>query len=184
MDFRTILCAAFTTGTVGAGSVFAQAITSETENAGSPMTEQPLFATIASAEGADLGTVRLGFSPSGLAIATIALTGIEPGPHAVHFHQTGSCEAPFNSAGGHLAADKEHGVLSPAGPHPGDMPNIDIPESGSVKITYFIPGLTTNLVQDEDGTSFIIHAAEDDYTSQPSGEAGGRLGCAVIAPAS
>lgn len=142
-----------------------------------------LTAPIASAEGTQLGTVELSFAPSGLAVVTIALTGAAPGQHAVHFHQTGVCEAPFDSAGGHLAGTMDHGVMSASGPHPGDMPNVNVPDAGAVELTYFVPNLTADLVEDEDGSAFVLHEVADDYASQPSGNAGGRMGCAVIAPA-
>lgn len=140
-------------------------------------------ASIADADGAQLGTVDLSFAPSGLAVVDISFTGVPAGTHAVHFHQTGLCEAPFESAGDHLAGDMDHGVMAENGPHPGDMPNITVPESGEISLTYFVPGLTEGLVADEDGTAFVIHEATDDYRSQPGGDAGGRLGCAVITEA-
>lgn len=143
----------------------------------------PLSASITGAEGAELGTVSLDFSASGLAVVDIVLTDAPEGAHGVHFHQTGQCEPPFESAGDHLSGDMEHGVGSTAGPHPGDMPNVEVPQNGQITLTYFVPGLTRALVEDEDGTAFILHADPDDYRSQPSGEAGDRLGCALIAPA-
>ena len=33
---------------------------------------------------------------------------------------------------------------------------------------------------DDDGAAFIIHEGTDDYRSQPSGDAGKRIACAVI----
>ncbi|SDD62888.1 Cu/Zn superoxide dismutase [Paracoccus isoporae] len=140
-------------------------------------------ATISDAEGAQIGAVELSFSASGLAVVDISFTGVPAGEHAVHFHQTGMCEAPFDSAGDHLAGDMDHGVMAQNGPHPGDMPNITVPDSGEISLTYFVPGLTEDLVADDDGTAFVIHEASDDYRSQPSGDAGGRLGCAVVTEA-
>ncbi|MFV0387099.1 superoxide dismutase family protein [Paracoccus sp. (in: a-proteobacteria)] len=143
----------------------------------------PLTAEIASADGAALGTVTARPTESGMMSVTIALVGAPPGVHAVHIHETGLCEPPdFASAGGHLANGADHGVMSPAGPHPGDMPNLVIPEGGALTVEYFVPNLTTGLMMDEDGAAFIIHAGADDYVSQPSGEAGGRIGCGVFAP--
>ncbi|WBU57663.1 superoxide dismutase family protein [Paracoccus sediminicola] len=145
--------------------------------------EPALSATISDAEGAQVGSVELVFAASGLAVVDISFSGVEPGTHGVHFHETGQCEAPFDSAGDHLAGDMEHGVLNAGGPHPGDLPNITVPESGEISVTYFVPNLTSDLVNDGDGTAFMIHSAADDYRSQPSGDAGDRLGCAVIAEA-
>ena len=33
---------------------------------------------------------------------------------------------------------------------------------------------------DADGSALVIHAGVDDYRSQPAGDAGGRIACAVI----
>jgi Cu-Zn family superoxide dismutase len=37
-----------------------------------------------------------------------------------------------------------------------------------------------NSVLKADGTSVIIHAGKDDYTSDPDGKGGGRIACGVI----
>lgn len=178
---RTLYLGAAFIAALGATPGLAQ---SEGAEAPASEAEAALTAPIASAEGTQLGTVDLSFAPSGLAVVDIALTGATPGQHAVHFHQTGVCEAPFESAGGHLSGNMDHGVMTETGPHPGDMPNINVPEAGAVEITYFVPNLTADLVEDSDGTAFIVHEVADDYASQPSGAAGGRMGCAVVVPAS
>lgn len=140
-------------------------------------------ADIANAEGTTLGQVTIDYAPSGYGVVTLDLSGLPEGDHAVHFHTTGACEAPdFTSAGGHLTGEHSHGVMTADGPHIGDMPNLHIPASGDLKVTYFVPGLTEAAVNDSDGTAMIVHAGVDDYVSQPTGEAGGRLACAVIAP--
>jgi Cu-Zn family superoxide dismutase len=42
-------------------------------------------------------------------------------------------------------------------------------------------GPTTLL--DEDGSALVIHADPDDYESQPAGNAGSRVACAVVSRA-
>lgn len=154
------------------------------QDTGQPASSSALSAPVASADGAQMGNVSLEFSQSGMGIAKIELSGVPAGTHAVHFHETGLCEGPdFKSAGGHLAGDKQHGVGVADGPHPGDMPNIEVSESGMQTVTYFVPGLTSDLVEDQDGTAFIIHEGTDDYESQPAGDAGGRIACGVISAA-
>ena len=173
------------TALFGAGATYAQdSETPATDDttAAEAETLPAMSATIADAEGNQIGGIEVAFTESGMARVNLSLTGIATGNHAVHFHQAGLCEAPFETAGGHLANGMEHGVNSANGPHPGDMPNVTVPEGGALALTYFVPGMTPDLVQDADGTAFVIHEGEDDYMSQPSGDAGGRLGCAVIAP--
>jgi Cu-Zn family superoxide dismutase len=64
--------------------------------------------------------------------------------------------------------------------HAGDMGNIEIGENGSGTLIVFMPGLS--LSQGEanvTGKAVILHEQEDDF-GQPTGNAGGRIGCGVI----
>ncbi|TGN67140.1 superoxide dismutase family protein [Paracoccus liaowanqingii] len=142
-------------------------------------------ASVQGPEGTDHGSITVQPTPSGVSVVTLALTDLPPGIVAVHLHQTGACDAPdYETAGGHLALDgEEHGVLSENGPHIGDMPNLHVPESGAVMVEHFIPGLSAEVLDDEDGTGFIIHAHADDYQGQPAGHAGPRLACGVLSAA-
>ncbi len=149
-----------------------------------PDTSPPMIAEIKTAGGASLGTATAVATPSGLMLVTLELRDVPPGIHGVHLHETGTCTPPdFDSAGGHLADGKEHGVMSPGGPHPGDLPNLHVPESGALTVEYFVAGLTTGMMTDEDGTAIIIHEHPDDYIGQPTGHAGPRLGCGSFAAA-
>ena len=144
----------------------------------------PMIAEIKSASGESLGTATAAATPSGLMLLTVELTGVAPGIHGLHVHETGTCTPPdFTSAGGHLAGAKDHGVMSPNGPHPGDMPNIHVPDSGALSVEYFAPALTLDMLGDADGAAIIIHEQPDDYFGQPTGHAGARLGCGSFAAA-
>lgn len=139
--------------------------------------------TLHNAEGTDLGTVLITETESGVMHFVLDLSegALEPAQYALHIHQTGLCEAPtFESAGGHLAGDKEHGVHSPNGPHPGDLPNITMGSAGALHVEYFLPGVLMDQILDEDGSAVMIHSGVDDYTSQPAGQAGDRIVCAVL----
>jgi superoxide dismutase, Cu-Zn family len=111
---------------------------------------------------------------------------LPPGSHAFHIHETGKCEGDFKSAGGHYAPEaKKHGVLADGGAHAGDLPNIHVPDSGVLNMEIFVPAVTLkagapNTLFDEDGSAFVVHEGVDDYTSQPSGDAGARIACGVI----
>lgn len=141
-------------------------------------------AEVANAQGDAVGTVTINQTASGEMLVQIDLSGVAPGTHAVHIHETGACEAPdFKSAGGHLAGDREHGVGVPNGPHPGDMPNVTVGDDGIVKAEVFVAGFTADMLEDEDGSAFVMHDGADDYVSQPAGDAGARVACGVFTPA-
>lgn len=142
--------------------------------------------TLHNAEGAEIGNVAITETESGVmhVILDIIEGAIPAGEQrGLHIHQTGQCEGPtFESAGGHLAGDKEHGVHSVNGPHPGDLPNITMGASGALHVEYFLAGVQMDQILDEDGSAVMIHSDVDDYTTQPSGNAGDRIACAVLEP--
>lgn len=116
-------------------------------------------------------------------LVEITLKGTTPGWHAVHVHETGDCSAPDGtSAGGHFnPGGHAHG--SPMAPehHAGDLGSVFVAEDGTARHVLLMPELTvadgTHSVR---GRSIIVHASGDDYTTQPTGNAGGRIGCGVI----
>jgi Cu-Zn family superoxide dismutase len=136
-------------------------------------------------QGRSVGRVIVTETPHGLLVRG-GVEGLPPGTHAIHFHETGKCEAPFTTAGAHLnPSHKAHGMLSPAGPHAGDLPNLVVPASGKLDFELFAPGLSLasgqGAVLDADGTALVIHAKADDYASQPAGDSGDRIACGVLA---
>jgi Cu-Zn family superoxide dismutase len=143
---------------------------------------------IMSAEGAILGTLTLKDLGMGGTSVSISVSGISEGPHAMHFHEYGKCDAPdFKSAGGHYnPTNRSHGKMVADGPHAGDMMNIDVGADlkGEMQIVNERVSLYANhdlpAIFDEDGTALILHEKADDYKSQPTGAAGGRIGCAVL----
>lgn len=140
-------------------------------------------AEVENREGDPLGTVTVRDTPSGVALATLALEGLPEGVYAIHLHETGDCSADdFESAGGHVAGDREHGVLVEGGPHPGDMPNLTVRSDGIAEGDVFLPNLDVSRdLLDEDGAALVIHDGPDDYESQPAGDAGDRLACGEFA---
>lgn len=119
----------------------------------------------------------------------LAGSGFDAGTRAFHLHQQGRCDGPdFTSAGGHLNPfGKTHGKLSEMGQHLGDLPNLEIPATGSFDATVELDGnasKTLPQILDTDGTAVMIHAGPDDYKTDPSGAAGPRIACAVLSPTS
>lgn len=145
-------------------------------------------ARLSFANGIPAGTAQLLSDGQTLSLA-VAATGLEPGEHGFHLHTTGRCEAPdFKSAGGHLnPAGNEHGSLNPGGKHLGDLPNLVIGASRSASTEIDLGADTAELrstLFDADGTAVVIHAGADDYRSDPAGDAGSRVACGVVKPAS
>lgn len=108
--------------------------------------------------------------------------GLPKGPHGTHIHTVGKCEGPdFVSAGGHWnPTTHQHGKENPSGPHAGDMPNMRVGEDGGDRTIFTLPGGTFAELMDQDGAAIVIHAGEDDYKTDPSGNSGGRLACGVF----
>jgi Cu-Zn family superoxide dismutase len=143
--------------------------------------EDQARAELRNAGGGSVGTVTLVQSPQGT-LLHVRVHGLPPGPHGFHVHETGSCTPPFSSAGGHYNPDEtKHGLLSEQGMHAGDMPNLHVPESGTLEIE-ILNGLLDldDSLFDADGAAIVVHRNPDDYRTDPHGNAGERIACGVI----
>ncbi len=146
--------------------------------------EETARATLRGVDGSVLGEASLRETPHGV-LLWLSLTGAPEGTHALHFHETGRCEPPFRTAGGHFAPEgRGHGFFNAGGPHAGDLPNVTVPASGRLQIEVLAPrtdlSAGANGLLDEDGAALLLHADPDDYRSAPSGAAGARIACGVI----
>lgn len=150
-----------------------------------PASAQTARSMLKAADGKEVGAAELVQTPSGVLIK-LSVKGLPTGEHAFHVHAVGKCEAPFTTAGGHFnPGGKKHGILAPEGHHAGDMPNLHVPQSGDLEVEVVNDAITLergkpNSVFDDDGSALIIHAGKDDYKSDPTGEAGGRIACGVV----
>lgn len=114
----------------------------------------------------------------------LTIEGAEPGVHAVHIHDTGDCSAAdAMSAGGHWNPTAEnHGKWGSAAFHRGDIGNVEVGADGKGTITLYTDKWTIGGTAASDilGHALIVHAKADDFTTQPTGNAGGRVACGVI----
>ena len=130
------------------------------------------------------GSVTLKDAPRGV-LVHVEASGLTPGWHAIHFHAKADCSDPaFTSAGGHVhdvaVTAPVHGLLNAAANDKGDLPNIHAGADGKASAEIFTALTTMKELRDADGSALIVHANPDDYTTQPIGGAGARVGCAAI----
>jgi Cu-Zn family superoxide dismutase len=119
----------------------------------------------------------------------VHITGVVGGlppnsTHGFHVHEKGDCSAAdASSAGPHFNPfAAAHGKAESGAHHAGDMDNVVANNEGVVKLDIHVSGVTLGggAVNDIAGRALVVHAAPDDYTSQPAGNAGARVACGVI----
>jgi Cu-Zn family superoxide dismutase len=120
----------------------------------------------------------------GFITLTVELQNTAPGVHALHIHEVGDCSAADGtSAGGHWNPTAEdHGKWGTPPHHLGDLGNLTVSEDGTGLLELVSMGwsMGTGEANDIVGKAVVVHAGQDDFTSQPTGAAGGRIGCGVI----
>lgn len=102
--------------------------------------------------------------------------------HGFHIHEYGDCRADDGtSAGGHYnPQDMDHGAPTDSERHVGDLGNLSSNADGVATLDYVDPVLSFSGTNSILGYGVIVHAGEDDFVTQPTGDAGGRIGCGVI----
>lgn len=112
------------------------------------------------------------------------VSGATPGEHAVHVHEKGDCSDPeAKNAGGHFnPKGMDHGSPTAEKHHPGDFGNLTVAADGTGTLTLSVGELTiADGPMSVVGKAVVFHEKADDFKTQPTGNAGGRQGCAVIA---
>lgn len=157
-------------------------------------------ATLVNASGDKIGKIRFQAAGKGALDVRVSVKGLAPGFHGFHVHQTGSCVAPFTSAGPHYNPSAQtHGA------HAGDMPPLLVGSDGRASAEFRTTSLTIDGLVDagSDANAVIIHAAPDnlanipdtyhshipdassttfgpDATTKATGDSGARVVCGVV----
>jgi len=120
-------------------------------------------------------------------LVTAEVRGLKPNAeHGFHVHEKGDCSAPdAMSAGGHFnPAGKPHGHHGQPERHAGDMPNLKADANGVATLRFETDLITVAAgAASVIGRGLIVHRDPDDYKTQPTGNSGPRLACAVIVAA-
>lgn len=147
---------------------------------------KPIMSDIINEKGAKIGTATFTQLAKGVQI-DVSASGLKPGLHGIHIHETGKCEIPdFKSAGAHFnPTSKQHGYDNPSGEHAGDLSNLVAGTDGKAQAQFVVTTVTlqkgeTNSLLKNGGTALIIHEDPDDMHTDPSGNSGNRIGCAII----
>lgn len=150
--------------------------------------------TLVDGSGNPIGSVSLTQTANGVAVTVNVTnaTALKPGDHGIHFHAVGKCDGPdFVSAGGHFnPTNKQHGFDNPNGPHAGDLPNFTVGPDTASGGGYTFTAMTNRItlppgptsIFDADGTALVIHMGMDDGKTEPAGNSGARVACAMLMP--
>lgn len=127
------------------------------------------------------GTVTFEVVGNGVRVAAI-IAGLTPGKHGFHIHEFGDCSSDSGTAaGGHFnPAGLRHGAPNSDNRHAGDIGNIEADKEGNAHVEYVDPVLSLSGENSIIGRGVIVHAKEDDLTTQPTGAAGERVACGTI----
>lgn len=130
------------------------------------------------------GTVTFTKTDKGVEVVA-EITGLTPGKHGFHIHEFGDLRSPDGTAaGGHFNPTGEpHGAPTGEHHHAGDLGNIEADASGNAKLTLVHEKLSFEGPNSILGRAVVVHAKADDLKTQPTGDAGGRVGVGVIGAA-
>lgn len=115
----------------------------------------------------------------------ITCQNLTPGKHGCHIHEHGDARcADGMCTGEHFnPTHKKHGGLNSPERHVGDFGNLEADSTGTAQTEFVLKDLMLNGPGSILGRAVIVHAQEDDLTSQPSGNSGARIACGVIGSA-
>ncbi|WP_285031984.1 superoxide dismutase family protein [Mycolicibacterium sp. lyk4-40-TYG-92] len=188
--------------------VFVLAACNSNQNGSKPSTSTPpttwtqsnpsaLNVVLKTSDGRPVANASIDFT-DGYATVTVETTGggiLAPGSHGMHIHSVGKCEGDFTSAGGHLQVAGHTGH-----PASGDLTPLNVRGDGTGKVVATTDAFTEAGLKGPEGSALIIHQGPDNFANIPprythngtpgpdaetlaTGDAGGRVACAVLAPA-
>lgn len=115
------------------------------------------------------------------------ITGLRPhGEHGFHIHDKGDCSSGDGlSTGGHFnPTGKAHGAHEHSEHHAGDLVSLKADAAGVAKFSFESVGISVGSgATDAVGRGLIVHRDADDFKTQPTGNSGPRVACAVIVKA-
>ncbi|SEM09415.1 superoxide dismutase[Cu-Zn] [Rhodococcus maanshanensis] len=171
---------------------------------GSAAEEGAIDVELKDAKGAEVGTVRF-TEGDGFVQVSVEAEHLTPGFHGLHIHEVAKCEAnsvapsggapgDFLSAGGHFQAEGHTGH-----PASGDLTSLQVREDGTAELVTTTDSVTLEDLRNHGkGTAIVVHANADNFANIPNrytlpenapvpdqttlatGDAGGRVACAVI----
>ena len=127
------------------------------------------------------GTVKFIRVPGGVRVIA-DITGLSPGKHGFHVHEHGDCGGDAAShAGGHFnPTNSKHGGPDSDDRHAGDLGNVTAEANGVAHYDYIDHMISFEGKDSIIGKSIVIHADEDDFKTQPTGNSGARIACGII----
>ena len=151
---------------------------------GKPSSAVELVPTAAITPNPTRGTVTFTALDHGVRVAG-EVRGLVPGSeHGFHIHEKGDCGDNGNASGGHFnPTGGTHGKFGAPGSHAGELPSLRADSSGVARFSLedhsisLTPGAANSVI----GRALVVHRDPDDFTTQPAGNSGPRIACAVIA---
>lgn len=170
--------------TAMAAGIFAALIFSGCKSSSEQQANAKLIATaeLDPASGSNVhGTVSFIRARRGVRVEAV-ISGLAPGKHGFHVHESGDCSAPdASSAGGHFnPTGMPHGGPMADRHHIGDLGNLEAGSDGVAHYSRVFHDLSFQGTNSIVGKAIIVHAKTDDFTSQPSGNSGARVACGLI----
>jgi Cu-Zn family superoxide dismutase len=155
----------------------------ERMTAGTPASPRSAVAQLTGTEGHDVtGEVTFTARGDDAVEVSVRLVGLTPGEYGFHVHEQGDCSASDGtSAGGHFNPENvRHGARTDEVRHVGDLGNVTANDAGVVETIFIDRVIRLTGEHSVVGLALMVHQGADDFSSQPSGDAGARVACGVI----